>query len=390
VKKLHRLEVAGAVDGDGHVLEPPDMWARYIDPSRRDVALAIRKDDAGLEYLDLGRGRPSKIIRKGYPAGLALMDRLGGIVYEREPKTGSPYLDTAPLGAMDPVERLQRLDLENLERVLLYPTLSVLWVAEVDDESAVQPNLQAYNRWIVDFCADSDGRLLPVAQLSLGDVESAERELRRAAADGVVGVWVPPFANTRLPLGDPAHDRIFAACQELAVPLGIHPVFEPKWCAPGRFGEYTHAKYGFFHNVTAGDAVRHAFTSLFQYGVFERFPELRVVVLESGAGWVGYWLDRMDTLFETIQGRQVREIAPELPSSYFRRQCWISADPDEKALAGVIPIVGEDRFFWASDFPHPDHPPEYIPELERLVESLPESARAPFLGKNVLEAYGLD
>ncbi len=389
MKGLHRLKYAGAVDGDGHVLEPPDMWARYIDPTHRDVALAIRKDDEGLEYLDLGRGVASKIIRKGYPAGLALMDRLGGIVYEREPKTGSAYRDTAPLGAMDPVERLQRLDLENLERVLLYPTVSVLWVAEVDDESVVQPNLRAYNRWIVDFCADSDGRLLPVAQLSLGDVESAERELRRAVADGAVGIWVPPFTNTRLPLGDPAHDRIFAACQELGVPLGIHPVFEPKWCAPGRFGEYTNAKYGFFHNVTAGDAVRHAFTSLFQYGVFARFPELRVVVLESGAGWIGYWLDRMDTLFETIQGRQVREIAPDPPSSYFRRQCWISGDPDEKALAGVIPIVGEDRFFWASDFPHPDHPPEYIPEVERLVASLPESARAAFLGRNVLEAYGL-
>jgi predicted TIM-barrel fold metal-dependent hydrolase len=389
MKALPRLRYPGAVDGDGHVLEPPDMWKRYSDPADRDRAMAIRKDDAGLEFLDLGRGVASKIIRNGYPAGLGLMDRLGGVVFEREPKTGSPYVDTAPLGAMDARERLQRIDMENIERVFLYPTLSVLWVAEVEDEATIQPNLRAYNRFIVEFCSDSNGRLLPIAQLSLGDVESAGRELRRVAAAGAAGVWVPPFTTTRLPLGDPAHDPIFAACQELGLPLGIHPVFEPRWCAPGRFGSYTSAKFGFFHNATAGDAVRHAFTSLFQYGVFERFPELRVVVLESGAGWVGYWLDRMDTIFGTIQGRAVREIAPLKPSTYFARQCWISGDPDEKSLAGVMPIVGPDRFFWASDFPHPDHPPDYVPEVERLAETLPESARAGFLGRNVLEAYGL-
>ncbi len=99
---------------------------------------------------------------------------------------------------------------------------------------------------------------------------------------------MPPFTTTRLPLGEPAHDRIFAACQELGIPLAIHPSYEPKWCAPGRFGEYTSGRYGFFLNATAGDAVRHAFTSLFQYGVFARFPELTSQLPESArAGFLG-------------------------------------------------------------------------------------------------------
>ncbi|MDG2303256.1 MAG: amidohydrolase family protein [Candidatus Binatia bacterium] len=389
MKALPRLKFDGAVDADGHVLEPPDIWEKYIDPGHRDVAMKIQKDDAGLEYLDIGGGVSSKIIRKGYPAGLGMMDRLGGIIYERE-STGSPYVDMAPLGSMDPKERVERLDMENIAKSILYPTLGVLWVAEQEDESIIQPNLTAYNRWIVDFCSDSGGRLVPVAQLSLGDPEAAEKELRRAAADGVKGIWVPPFTTTRKPLGDSAHDRVFAACQELGLPLGIHPVFEPKWCAPGRFGDYTSAAFGFFHNVTAGDAVRHAFTSMFQYGVFGKFPDLKVIVLETGGGWIGYWLDRMDTVYGTYQGKPVRDLLPELPSHYFRKQCWIAGDPDEKSLAAVIPTVGEDRFFWASDFPHPDHPPEYVPEVERLVDSLPASARPGFLGENVIEAYRLN
>ena len=114
------------------------------------------------------------------------------------------------------------------------------------------------------------------------------------------------------------------------------------------------------------------------------------MVLESGAGWIGYWLDRMDSVYASPQGMLVRELLPEPPSAYFRRQCWISGDPDETSLAAVIPVVGADRFFWASDFPHPDHAPEYVPEVERIVAQLPESARAGFLGRNVLRAYGIE
>ena len=146
----------------------------------------------------------------------------------------------------------------------------------------------------------------------------------------------------------------------------------------------------FFINVTAGDAVRHAFTSFFQYGVFEKLPALKVVVLESGASWVGYWIDRMDAVYASPQGFFVREVLPEKPSVYFRRQCWISADPDETTLPGVITVVGEEHFFWASDCPHPDHPPDYVEHLDRLVEKLSDSARTAILGRNALRAYDLD
>ena len=385
---LPKLGYPGGVDADGHVLEPPDLWERYIDPAYRDRPLRIRSDAQGLEYLEIG-GVPSRLLRGGMLAALGAMDRLGGIHFEREP-TGSAYVDGAPFGAMDPVERLARLDLEGLERCFVYPTLGVLWIVECEDEELTQAYARAYNRWIVDFCADSGGRLLPVAQLSLGDPEAAERELRRAAADGAVGVWVPPFLQNRQEPGHPDQDRVFAAAQELGLPFGIHPSFEPKWAAPGRFPGLRGRAHSFFENMISADAVRHAFASLFQHAIFERFPELRVVVLESGASWIGYYLDRMDALHASPQGAGLRARLPEPPSFYFRRQCYISGDPDERTLAAIIPLVGEDRFFWASDFPHPDHPPDYIPNLEKLVEALPESARAGVLGRNVLRAYGVD
>ena len=389
MKALPRISYSGVVDADGHVLEPPDLWERYLEPKYRDRALRIRTDGDGLEYLEID-GRPSKIVKKGFPGGAGAMDAMAGIVYEREPKTGLQYVDNAPLGGMDPAERIKRLDLENIERVFLYPTLGVMWTAESEDEELTQAYGRAYNRWIVEFCADSAERLIPIAQLSLGDPEAAERELRRAAGEGARGVWLPPFTVTRKPIAHPDHDRLFAAAAELQLPVGIHPCFEPRWAAPGRFGRMTSAQFAFFLNVTAGDAVRHAFTSFFQFGTFEKFPDLRVVVLESGASWIGYWIDRMDAIYSSPQGIPVRQLAPELPSTYFKRQCYISGDPDETTLSAVMQIVGEDRFFWASDFPHPDHPPDYLVHLENLVKDLPEPARTGLLGRNVMQAYGMD
>ena len=101
-------------------------------------------------------------------------------------------------------------------------------------------------------------------------------------------------------------------------------------------------------DLFAGQGVQHAFATFFQLGVFLRFPPLRVVVLESQAGWIGYFLDRADAIFSgTTLGATVRLEEP--PSYYWKRQCYISADPDERTIAALMPLVGEDKFFWASD-----------------------------------------
>ncbi len=382
--QLPRLNRPGAVDADGHILEAPDLWERYLEPRYRDRAVRIRTDGRG-EYLEVD-GKKAKMARNNFTASMGVMDALGGVKFEREP-TGLAYLDNASFGSTDPKERLARLDAENLERVFLYPSIGLLWEPECEDLELAVAYARAYNRWIVDFCADSGGRLIPIAHIPLSVPELAEQELRRCAQDGIRGFFVPPFIWTRKAHGHPDHHRVFAAAQELGMPMGIHPSFEPHWAAPTRFGRMTGAETAFYQNVILGDVIRAGFTSLFQYGVFDLFPELRVVILEIGAGWIGYWLERMDATYDSPLGRSVP--LKGRPSEYFKRQCWISADPDERALAGVVPFVGEDRFFWASDFPHADHPPDYLENLDALVELLPQSARPKVLGANVLECYGI-
>jgi len=380
-----RLEHAGAVDADGHILEPPDLWERYLEPKYRDQALRIELDENGLEELSIG-GTRSHMSRRGFPSTLGTMGDPDFRAIQLDP--ARTYLSEAPFGSMDPNERLKLLDAEGIDAVVLYTTIGLLWEAELEDPELSQAYTRAYNRWICDFCADSP-RLVPTAHLSLSDPQAAALEFERAVRAGARGAYVAPFTHDGRPLGHPDNDPVFAAAQDLDVPFAIHPTFEPQWTKGDRMGAWEHVKQlRLLASVTASDGVRHQFTTLFDYGVFDRFPRLRVVVLESGGGWIGYWLDRIDAVYgHTIIGTRVP--LSTKPSEYFRERVWISCDPDERTIPALVERFG-DRFMWASDFPHADHTPEYIDDLDELANVFPERARRQFLGDNARRLFRIE
>jgi uncharacterized protein len=384
-EQIRSLKYPGGVDADGHILEDTKLWENYCEAKYKATALRIKDDGDGLQYFEIA-GKPSRVNRKGSFGGLAAMGEV-----TREKGSFDPrrkYGEDAPFGAMDAKERVQRLDQENLRAAIIYPSIDLSWETECDDADYAQAMTRAYNRWIVDWSSDSGGRLIPVAHLSLGDPAAAAAELERAVKAGHKGGWVVQFTMTRKPHAHPDHDVLFAKAQELDVPLGLHVSLEPQWAWPGRYDREYVRKQTFFLNVTASDAIRHALTSFMQYGTFDKFPRLKIVLLEVGAGWIGYWLDRMDAVYDSVMGRGVP--LKEKPSYYFKRNVWISADPDEHSLPAMMQLCGDDRFFWASDFPHPDHTGNYIEELEECADKLTPSARQKLLGSNVLRAYNCE
>lgn len=381
----HRIAWCGAIDADGHILEPPTLWEEYLERDYRDRALRIVTDEHGLEELELD-GRRSRMTRRGFPATLGAMGAPDLADMQKNP--ARTYLTEAPYGSMDPIERLAVMDAEGIEVSILYPTVGLLWEAEVDDPDLAQAYTRAYNRWIVEFCDGSD-RLVPIAHLPLGDPAAAVRELERAVAEGARGAFVCPFTHRRTPLGHPDHHAVFAAAQDLDVPLAIHPTFEPQWTKGERNGTWEHVKQlRLLASVTASDGVCHQFTTLFDYGVFDLYPRLKVVVLESGGGWIGYWLDRIDAVYaHTFIGERVP--LAHRPSDYFRQQVWISCDPDERTIPALAERFGVERFLWASDFPHADHTPHYVEDLNELVAAFPPEDQALFVGGNARALYGL-
>jgi predicted TIM-barrel fold metal-dependent hydrolase len=378
--RSERFPYAGTIDADGHVLEPAWLWERYLEPKFRERAIRIRTDADGLEYLELD-GRPSERTVKG---SLGLMGAMGD--EGARPSPERRYMEHIPFGAADPGQRVELLERENLAAALLYPTIQLLWECEVTDPALSLAYCRAYNRWIADFCRDSNGRLVPIAHLSLLDPEGAAAELARAVADGCRGGWVAPFTHSRKGHGHPDHDPLWRKAVELDVPVAIHPTYEPVWSIPVRFNKLGRA--GEFHyNVTLRQGVQQALLTFLDYGTLERLPSLRLGVLESGMGWLGPFLDRCDAVFATISGRALP--LRTKPSEVFARQCFISGDPDETAAPLLFEHVGAHLFMWATDYPHPDHPSTWVEGLTRQVAGLHAATRDAYLGGNVRRIYGL-
>jgi predicted TIM-barrel fold metal-dependent hydrolase len=368
------------VDADGHILEPPDLWEKYLEAKYQPHAIKVVKNEKGLECLQYD----GKMSAQAQPGFLAALGGMGKEQDQLRPDAERTYVGCAPFGSMDARERVELLDRENLAKAVLYPTLGILWEAEVEDVELSQAYCRAYNRWIADFCRPYCDRLIPIAHLSLGDPQAAAIELDRAVKDGCRGAFVAPFTITRKPHGHPDHDVVFAMAEKLDVPFAIHPTFEPKGLNRARFHGMERMP---LLGVIASQILQQPLSTFFQFGVFDKFPRLRVVILESGSSWLGFWMDRMDEGYETWIGGTLP--LKQKPSEYVRRQVWISGDPDEQATAYVIDYVGRDRFFWASDFPHPDHGGKYLDALERMVAPMSPEARRGVVGQNVLDCYKL-
>ena len=182
------------IDADAHILEPPDLWQRYIDPAFRDRPICIKTDERGLEYLEID----GKMSRRNSGGMLFTVGGYGKSPQELMPRPDRTYAGTAPLGAMHPGERLTYMDQEGVDASVLYPSLALLWEPEVFDAALCDTYCRAYNRWIVDFCADSADRLIPIAHISLGDVERAVPELAAHLLHPLLGRERPGVEERRL------------------------------------------------------------------------------------------------------------------------------------------------------------------------------------------------
>jgi predicted TIM-barrel fold metal-dependent hydrolase len=198
-----------------------------------------------------------------------------------------------------PAARLALLDADGIAHALLYPSLGLQWEAEVDDPAYALANTRAYNRWIEGFCADSGGRLVPIAHLTLGDADAAATELRRAVRAGAAR-RLPAAVHARRPAARPLGARsALRGGVRLDVPIALHTGIDPTARSlHHRFDELTWPEAVPFPGalvlqVMFTQAVQQAFTTFFQYATFDRFPRLRLVVLEAGAGgsdtgWIGW------------------------------------------------------------------------------------------------------
>lgn len=316
--------VARVIDADSHVLEPPEMWGEYLEPEFRERAPYFIKDEQGGEHL--------------------VTD---GVVHDRIPYPEEGWTARRP-GGFNPHERVKDMDLEGIDVQVLFPTQG-LYIQAVKTPPLAAALCRAYNNWLADYCRAYPGRFVGIGAVPVHDVAEAVKEARRAITQlGMKGIFVRPNPMNGRTLENPTYDPLYAEIQELDATFCVHE-------ATGNFpaaGADRYQNYFLRHLFSHALEQKIACSTIICGGVLERFPRLRVVFLESGVGWLPHWLERMDEHYEGL-GYMVPWLKMS-PSEYFRRQCFISADPDEKTIPYVVEAVGADHIVFGSDYPHFD------------------------------------
>jgi len=360
------------IDCDGHVIEPPGIWKDYLAAAWHEQMPRPTRDDDGRFCYEVGGVR---VMRTASSLAVPFRNEAGEI-------TGQKMRD----GGWDPDARLRDMDREGIDVAVLYPTLAFFF-AEVRNPPLHAALCRAYNDWLADYVKADPDRLIGVALLPLDDVDASVCELERAVeTHGFRGAFVRPNPYRGRALHDPAYDPIWARAQSLDVPITIHEGISDSLPTLGR--ERTDSPV-VQHLMSHPFEQMHACASILLEGVAARFPRLRFVFLESGSGWLPYWLDRMDSHWQTW--RHLLPQAADAPSELFRRQCFIAMDPEDEIAAAVAHRVSDEVLVWSSDYPHPDSPfPGAVKKTLETLRELPSVSQRRILAANGRRLYALD
>jgi predicted TIM-barrel fold metal-dependent hydrolase len=377
------------IDVDQHLFESRTTWSEYIDPANRPDALSISDDDAGWPWLTW-RGTHLTPLEVPIPERSVLIgeDRQRRLRGERAPAS---FDELVPDNYRLAAARLTSLDQFGLDAAVMFPNYGLLWEQRLaSDRQAQRANARAYNRFVADVCHDGKDRLFGVAHVLLHDPAWAVEEIKRIRAQGLRLAMVAPAPVDGKPLSAPDFDPVWAAFSD----EGVAPVFHvsefesplhPAW----RTGEQEDGEQ-LFDSIFLYMAPAVALANLILNGVLERFPRLRIGVVELTASWVPHFLLHLDgasDFYAARHGEPFRSLA-ERPSTYFLRQVRVAALPYEMPNR-LVPKVGGDTFMIGSDWPHAEGVADPMRAAERAVVGLAEPARANILGANAAWLLGL-
>ena len=304
------------LDSDMHIIEPPDLWQRYIDPEFKDQAPRGLTETVGDLRLIGPDGKPW-----GRDA-VAVRDqqRGRGHSFAQNQIRFKPYEERGWTGEV----QLGAMDEEGIDVAVIYPSrgLFALTIPDMDPRLAAAV-ARGYNNWLYDFCQADHTRLIGAGMISPFDIEDAVSETRRCVQElGFRGVFLRPNIVHNRNWHDPYYEPLWSTLEELGVPVGFHEGAGSQLRQVGeQFGSNGMLRHVFCHPVEQMMAA----ASFCGGGILERHPNLRAAFLEGNCSWLPFLMWRMDEHWE----RTGDVHAPELkmaPSKYWKRQCFASAE----------------------------------------------------------------
>ena len=394
-------ELPMIISVDDHVVEPANLWIDRLPLKYHDVGPRIKRAPMG-EVTFIGGKLTIKPGSEGAPADwwryedlrrpLLRVDSAVGVPRDQVTMSGITFDDMRP-GSFEQKSRLEDMDVNHIEASLCFPTFPRFCgqtFTEAKDKELALLCVQAYNDWMVDeWCAGSDGRLIPLVIVPLWDANLAADEVRRNAARGVRAVCfseIPAYLG--LPsIHDPDNywDPFFAACDETSMIVNMHIGSSSKM--PSTSVDAPAAVGSSLTHINAELSM----TDFLFSGLFERFSNLKVAYSEGQIGWIPYLLHRMDVVWEDNRGwGGVADKVPNPPSTYFPDHVFGCFFDDPKGLK-LIDEIGADNITYESDYPHSDStwPNTAQLALEQMAGLSDEQIWKVVRG-NAIKLFGLD
>jgi uncharacterized protein len=359
------------ISADSHVVEPHDLWQRYTIERYRDRGPRLVREETTDRLVCEGARLP--------PVGLLA----GCMRADDDVRAKGRWDDDVYPGGYDPQLRLDALEHDGVDGEVLYPTIAMQLypITDIDFQWAL---FEAYNTWLSEFVSQVPGRFWGVAMLSPDDddLDRAIAEIARARRIGLSGVMIPVVRGEGAQYWHDDYDRLWAAAVDYAMPVSLH-------AATSRDPEKRWDVKSAARSVLSTIEIEHVILELIYAGVFDRFPDLRVVSAENDVGWAGHMLERGDYWFH-----RNRKLLPDIrcehePSAYFHNNVRATFMRDRTAVL-AREIIGLETLMWGNDFPHHVSTwPDSRRALDEQFAGQPDDVRRAVVCGNVRELYGI-
>lgn len=366
------------LDSDMHILEPADLWQRYIDAKFKHLA-PIGTTDHVRDLRLIGPdgsawGRPTDPPAGTLPAP--------GHIFHKNQKLFKSHNERG----WSPQVQLDAMAEEGIDLAILYPSrgLNVLSIPNMEPQFAAAL-ARAYNNWLYDFCQADPGKMIGAGMISPFNIADAVAESERCVKElGFRAIFLRANVVNGRNWHDPDYEPLWAALESLNVPLGFH---EANNSAARQAGEQFGYDFMLRHTFSHPFEQMYAVGSFCGGGILDHHPKLRVAFLEGNCAWLPFLLWRLDEHWE-LYGDQWAPGLGNPPSYYFKRQCYASVECDEEPAKYAIDCIGNERLVFSTDFPHVDT--KYPKAVERFLElPLGDEDKRKILWDNCAAYYGI-
>jgi predicted TIM-barrel fold metal-dependent hydrolase len=412
-------------DSDSHVVEPPEVWTKYLEPEFRTLGKhALWREEGKLgSYLKVNGKMFRDTMNSNIPRHAIWRP---GLTWEQigelDPDARHPMTE----GASNPDARLQDMYAMGVDQALLYPT----WFAEgfhlIEDPDVAYALARAYNDWIADFCKKAPQRLFAAAMLPLQNMDYALEELRRVhhIACFRAAFIRPMFLEGRY-FTHPFYDPLWAELDSLELAAAVHPtagLWNPEWTSHGPFmekvkGRLNHHQFiavagggpfagggtarGFSFSASAplGHPIapilsywldNHMFvaSTLIGFTVMQRYPKMKVVVAHGKASWMEEVLEKMEASTRTIPLLHYYPVRTDAEEMWEEGNVMLGFDAEER-LIQKLPDDFAEKIVWGSRYPHHDTTSAWdaIETLSRA--HVDEATLARMFGTNAAAQFGI-